>query len=340
MKYWLHRISHEAEYSRPQLENGKLTIGFSCLRTQDFLDKAKSARSVGDLDSDVMKAYDRLLRSRHSLWRFLKEIQVNDLVIVPQVPQPGEYSVYVIRGGPKLLEGVRGDLGFYRDVEVHEIENKKAQGISKKAQGISRYDYADRALTARMKIRITNVEISDLSESIKSALDAYRDSKPITLHLRTTDLAERLLCLIYERLNPEKFESLLEWYFRRIGASDVFIQSKNEPGKDGDADIRTSFDRVRLTIYVQAKFHDPKTATDDWPVQQVKRYVEWKRERKKEPDEHSDEDVHTSGLWVVSTCKCFTEACTKEAREHDVVLINGIQFAHMLLEAGLESLDV
>ena len=30
----------------------------------------------------------------------------------------------------------------------------------------------------------------------------------------------------------------------------------------------------------------------------------------------------------------------KEAREHDVVLINGIQFAHMLLEAGLESLDI
>ena len=337
MKYWLHRISHEAEYSRPQLlESGKLTIGFSDLRTQDFLDKAKSAQSVGDLDSDVMKAYDRLLRSRHSLWRFLREMQVCDLVIVPQVPQPGEYSVYVIRGGPKLLEGV-GDLGFYRDVEVHKIGNKKAQGIS-------RYDYADRALTARMKIRITNVDISNLSKSIVSALNAYGDGKPITLHLRTTDLAERLLCLIYERLNPEKFESLLEWYFRRIGASDVFIQSKNEPGKDGDADIRASFDRVRLTIYVQAKFHDPKTATDDWPVQQVRKYVEWKKGggagEPDEPDEHSDEDVHTSGLWVVSTCKCFTEDCTKEARKHDVVLINGIQFAHMLLEAGLESLDI
>ena len=334
MKYWLHRISYEAEYSRPQLENGKLTIGFSRLSSQDFLAKAKSARSVGDLDSDVMKAYDQLLRSRHSLWRFLKEMQVGDLVIVPQVPQPGEYSVYVIRGGPKLLEGVDADLGFYRDVEVHKIGNKKTQGIN-------RYKYADRALTARMKYYMANTDISDLRDNIEIALNAYKGGNPITLRSRTDDLAERLLVLIYCQLSPEKFESLLVWYFRRIGASDVRIPPKNERGRDGDADICASFDKVRLTIYVQAKFHDPKTATDDWPVQQVRKYEEWKkRGGAGEPDEHSDEDVHTSGLWVVSTCKCFTEACTKEAREHDVVLINGIQLAHMLLEAGLESLDV
>ena len=333
MTYWLHRISHEAKHSGPLLERGKLTIGFSDLSTQDFLDKATTARSVDDHDlkMDVKKAYGQLLRSRHSLWRFLRGMQVDDLVIVPQVPEQGQYSVYVIRGEPKLLEDVGGnvDLGFYRDVEVHEIGNKKAQGIS-------RAKYADRALTARMKIRITNVGISDLSENIERALNAYRDGKPIALRSRTPELAEQLLYLIYNELNPGKFESLLKWYFRRIGASDVCTPQKNSD--DGDADIRASFDRARLTICVQAKFHDPKTSTDDWAVQQVRDYVQ--QDRKKEPDQHSVEDVHTTGLWVVSTGKCFTDACMKEAREHDVVLINGIQFAHMLLEAGLESLDI
>ena len=325
MKYWLHRISHEAKHSGPLLERGKLTIGFSALSTQDFLDKAESARSVDDdnLKMDVRKAYGQLLRSRHSLWRFLREMQVGDLVIVPQVPQQGQYSVYAIKGEPKLLEGF-GDLGFYRDVEVHEIGNKKAQGIS-------RAEYADRALTARMKIRITNVGISDLCKNIDRALKAYGECKPITLRSRTHELAEQLLCLIDAELTPPKFESLLKWYFRRIGASDVHVPRKNEPGKDGDADIVASFDRVRLTIYVQAKFHRPNTDTDEWAVQQVRDYVA----RKNDLD-----DVHASGLWVVSTCKCFTEACMKEAREHGVVLINGIQFAHMLLEAGLESLDI
>ena len=261
MTYWLHRISHEAKHSGPLLERGKLTIGFSDLSTQDFLDKATTARSVDDHDlkMDVKKAY-----------------------------------------------------------------------------GISRAKYADRALTARMKIRITNVGISDLSENVERALNAYRDGKPIALRSRTPELAEQLLYLIYNELNPGKFESLLKWYFRRIGASDVCTPQKNSD--DGDADIRASFDRARLTICVQAKFHDPKTSTDDWAVQQVRDYVQ--QDRKKEPDQHSVEDVHTTGLWVVSTGKCFTDACMKEAREHDVVLINGIQFAHMLLEAGLESLDI
>ena len=327
MTYWLHRISHEAKHSGPLLERGKLTIGFSALSTQDFLDKANTAQSVDGLEGDVKKAYGQLLRSRHSLWRFLRGMQVDDLVIVPQ---QGQYSVYVIRGEPKLLEDVGGDvdLGFYRDVEVHEIGNKKAQGIS-------RAEYADRALTARMKIRITNVGISDLSENIDRALKAYGCEKPIALRSRTPELAKQLLCLIYNELDPRKFESLLKWYFRRIGASDVCTPQKNG---DGDADIRASFDRVRLTICVQAKFHDPKTPTGKWAVQQVRDYVQ--QDRKKEPDQHSVEDVHTTGLWVVSTGKCFTDACMKEAREHDVVLINGIQFAHMLLEAGLESLDI
>ena len=324
MKYWLHRISHEGECSRRLLESGKLTIGFSDLSTQDFLDKANSARSVDDLNSDVKGVYKQLLRSRHSLWRFLKEMHVGDLVIVPH---PGTYSVYAIKGEPRLLENVGFDLGFYRDVEIYKTGDKEAKNIS-------RYDYADRALTARMKVRNTNVEISDLSTNINSALDAYGHGKPITLRSRTAALAEELLGLIYCQLTPRKFESLLQWYFQRIGAS-VDIPAKTH-GKGGDADITASFDSLRLTIHVQAKHHDPDKTTGNWPVQQVRDYARDYVEGKER--EATDDDVHA--LWVVSTSKKFTETCMNEAREHGVVLINGIQFAHMLLDAGLESLDI
>ena len=327
MKYWLHRISHEGECSRRLLlESGKLTIGFSDLSTQDFLDKVSSARSVDDLDSDVRNAYNYLLRSRHSLWRFLKEMQVGDLVIVPH---PGTYSAYAIKSGPKLLEGVGVDLGFYRDVEVYKIGNIEAKDIS-------RHDYADRALTARMKVRNTNVDVSDLSRNIESALNAYGKGKPMTLRstCEYNRLGKELLGLIYSQLSPRKFESLLQWYFQRIGAS-VDIPAKTH-GKGGDADITASFDSLRLTIHVQAKHHDPDTATDSWPVQQVRDYARDYVEGKDR--EATDDDVHA--LWVVSTSKKFTDTCANEAREHGVVLINGIQFAHMLLDAGLESLDI
>ena len=321
MKYWLHRISHEAEVSLRQLEQGKLTIGFSDLSNPDFLDKAKSARGVGDLDLEVKKAYGELLRSRHSLWRFLRDMRVGDLVLVPG---PGQYSVYVIEGEPKLLEDMDVDLGFYREVKFHEIGNEKAENIS-------RYDYADRALTARMKIRSTNADISDLGKNIKKCLDAYRDERPLTLHSRTTTaLANELLALIYSELKPVKFEALLEWYFKRIGASSVYIPPKKQRDKEGDADIIASFDRVRLTIYVQAKFHSRTSDTGDWAVQQVSEYATW----------DGGKDEHAVGLWVVSTCKCFTPDCVSAAKEHGVVLVNGIQFARMLLDVGLENLDV
>ena len=168
MKYWLHRISHEEKTSRPLLEKGILTIGFSELSSTDFLSKAKAAQRAEELNSAVKKAYGHLLSFRN-LWLFLKEMQVGDWVLVPG---KGHFSVYMIKGEPKLatdidpkliqklqrmdsakmrIEGDRLrtgdeviDLGFYREVEVYEIGNKKARNISKS-------NYADRKLTAVMR---------------------------------------------------------------------------------------------------------------------------------------------------------------------------------------------
>ena len=194
MEYWLHRISHEVGISWPLLEKGILTIGFSDLSDSDFLSKVKAAQRVEDLDSAVKKAYGRRLPSIRSLWRFLKEMQIGDQVLVPG---PRTFSVYVIKGKPKLIADIdsnlvaslqtlnnakvrieRGrlvtdngviDLGFYREVEVCRIGDKEAKNID-------RSSYADAPLTARMKLRNTNANISDLKRNLEKTLEAYKNN--------------------------------------------------------------------------------------------------------------------------------------------------------------------
>ena len=350
MKYWLHRISHHAEASWPLLDKGVLTIGFSDLSNDAFLKKAMSAREVSDWDTDVKSAYGGLLRSRHSLWRFLKGMSDVDLVLVPGLVGSRTYSVYRIDGGPRLVsdiqlngvetwqgakvtkakyglleaDGALLDLGFYRQVSVHSI-------CGRDAKDISRSDYADSALTARMKLRGTNADISDLKRNLDNALRAYGKEEPLRIYSHAiNEIAPKLLSSIQEQLGrPEKLEELVKWYFERLGAN-ARIPPKKERSKEGDADVIAVLDSLRLTIYVQAKFHGGRTDTE--AVRQVIEYARWKKEK--------NSSEHAVALWVISTAKNFTRECRKQAEEAEVVLVSGPEFARMLLNAGLERLDL
>ena len=82
------------------------------------------------------------------------------------------------------------------------------------AKDINRYEYADNALTRRLRFRGTNADISDLENSIRRSLAHYRNQKPLNLHSRIVEeMTERILDLICEELTPDKFESLIKWYF-------------------------------------------------------------------------------------------------------------------------------
>lgn len=200
MAYWLHRISYEGETSWPFLERGYLTIGFSDLSNPEFFNRALTANGVKDLDDqdDHFKSFGP---RRYSLWRFLRGMSADDFVLVPRsMPFDGTYSVYVIEGGPELIGNVTAaglrtqngdnvelrdnllhagdrqiDLGFFRQVRLHRIGGVNGP----EAKDISRYDYADRFLTARMRILQTNATMSGLENSIIKSLDAYRRMEPL-----------------------------------------------------------------------------------------------------------------------------------------------------------------
>ena len=125
----------------------------------------------------------------------------------------------------------------------------------------------------------------------------------------------------------DKFEELVGWYLESLGAK-IDTPLKNEsPTESGDADKVGYFDSIKTEIIVQVKKHEG--TTDDWAVQQIKAFKA----------NHNYGDYHTQ-MWVISSCQDFSARAKIEAETEDVRLINGIEFAKMILAAGLEGLNL
>ena len=343
MRYWLHRISHHAEISYPLIDKNILSIGFSDFANQGFIDKVLEKdtwqKRWNVLNDEVKLQWGRTPRTRHNLWRFIEGFKKGDWIIVPS---SGVFSIYELESE---MPSPISDLAIEELKDWHgnsiNINNGLLSRDSKTidigffwkvkpiALKISRRKYADSALTARMKYRMTNANISDLTESIKVALDSYNEKKPINIHSTIIDnTCDVVLSSIKKELNPDKFEKLISLYFQEIGATNVFIPAKNEHGKEGDADIVSVFEKQKLIIYIQAKYQSGKT--NDWGVHQILDY---------KINKESIDDGYNKIAWVVTTANQFSEEAERVANENGIQLINGLEFSKMLLDAGILMLD-
>lgn len=350
---WLHRISHHPEVTHPLLDQNILTIGFADFISSKhpaFVDEVIS-RGLARVDEACDEEWGIRPKTRHNLKRFLQEMKTGDLVLVPKW---GTFSLYRLKGDkahpiselpvaaptdwhhqPLKINGDDLLVRLSEDSSEEVIDLGFFWKVEPLALGISREQYADAALTARMKYRMTTVKISDLNDSIEKARKAHEAGKPINLHAQITAAAVAVIRdEVRGSLNPDKLERLVQWYLKRVGASDVYIPSKNEADKEGDADVIATFEPLRLIIYVQAKFHQGETST--WALDQINAY----RNKKDRRENTADTDTEYSHIrWVVSTGDRFSEDCRRQAAETNVRLIDGERFAAMLLEAGIAGLD-
>lgn len=344
MNYWLHRISHHAEVSYPLLKQNKLSIGFSDFATQEFIDDL--LQNEGDKRWQILEEMFEYMwgsrpRTRHNLWRFLVKFKKGDKVVVPSW---GEFSVYeIISEKPKPISDLNSpDL---RDWNKNKLELRNGLlyrsdhlidlgffwDVAPVAKKMSRKDFADAPLTSRMKIRTTNSNISHLKESVERALISFANNRPINLYSEIVEkVAPQVLKSLKTNLNPDKFENLVKFYFQRNGATEVYIPAKNESGKEGDADVIAIFEPIKTIIYAQVKFHNIKSETNKWAVEQIKDY----RNNKELLD-----DDYTKIAWVITSANGFTENSIKMAQEERIQLIDGNRFAEMLIEAGILDLN-
>jgi predicted Mrr-cat superfamily restriction endonuclease len=341
MKIWLHRISHHAEVAYPLLDNGYLSIGYCDFSEADFITDSCGENGWQLFEKYFDDNWGQRPKTRYNLWRFVAEMSKGDLIVVPSW---GTFSVYELT--EDRAEPVSEiELCDIKDWHGNYIE-KKENGLLYKKTGehidlgfvrkvklikkdIPRYEYADAALTSRMKIRSTNADISDLKGSIEKALEGFTKGQPLSIYSQIIAKTQQsILDTIRGELTPGKFEILVEWYFKRIGASDVYIPSKNESGKEGDADVVAVFEPLKTIIYSQVKFHTGETSS--WAIEQITSYKDQK---------DSMDDGYSKICWVISTADSFSKESYDFAKEAKVQLVDGKQFTKMLIEAGVVNLD-
>jgi predicted Mrr-cat superfamily restriction endonuclease len=343
MSYWLHRVSHCSEVSHPLLDKGFLSIGWSDFSDIEFVQKVQ----IGDTEYFDLRIQSEwgegaLKRSRWSLWKYISEMRKGDLVVVPGYK---EFSIYRLIGDRPLTSSeLAVELDLFKVKEqgylIREVAGKTEAvdlGFFWKVEpvhvGISREQYADQALTSRLKIRSTTACLDDLKVSIDRAIECFIEKKPINIHSSILDSTQaQVLAIIRNDLNPDKFEHLVKWYFERVGATSVYISSKNESGKEGDADVVATFEGIKTIIYVQAKHH--RQITSSWALVQVSDYVSYKETR-----EECIDDGYARIAWVVSSADHYSQDSYEIARQNRILLIDGMEFSRMLLEAGIATLD-
>ena len=316
-----------------------LSIGWCDFSEDEFAAQVKKEGMVA-IERGMVEAGYGMPKNRWNLFRLIYEMKKGDIVVVPLW---NTFSVFEITSDvvitnesidKTLLVDWNGlsvtykedgyiynaennvvDLGFYREVKPIALE-------------IPRYEFADALLSMRMKIRQTNANINDLSNSVERAIQSFHSKNPINIKSEIIEeTAPLLLAKIREYATDLKLERIVGDYLQSIGAR-VETPSKNESTtEEGDADKVAYFDNIKVAIMVQVKMH--QGITHDWAVQQIKAF--------KNNHEYGDYDTH---MWVISTCDDFSDEAKKLSQENSVRLISGIEFCKMLLDAGLEGLNL
>lgn len=353
MNYYLHRISHESEMSYALFKNGinsekYLSLGWSAFLDTEILDCARENDNYKSFENCYSRVRKDKSRSRWNIWYFA-QFKKDDIVIVPLYD--GKFAVCKVLESAKSIKSLKdyklktywqdkniiwNEDGFYCE-EAH-IDLGFVTKVKVLYDDVSRNDYANSDLTSRLKTRQTNGSIDDIKDSVEQTIEAIKSKKPINFY---DNAIESLIKPLHHRLNkdlnPDKFEILVKRYMEKLGANAV-IPPKNESGKEdyADADVIAYFDNINVAILIQAKHH--KNETDDWAVQQISKY----KEQLENPDYKLDDGLagYTYIPWVISTCDDFTKEAKIQADENKIKLINGDDFAKMILEQGLQNIDL
>lgn len=340
--YWLHRISggsYAYELSHQLLEKEcLLSIGWSAFSEEQF---------VQNVLKDKMKAINQkykdegwgLSRNRWNLYRFMIGMQRGDYVIVPTWK---EFSVFEIVdecciSNESLDNFMLGKYGYKIEEDGYiydQSSNIVDIGFYWKVKPIQthipREGYAKQGLSSRMKIRQTNADVTDLKDEINEALTAFVEKHPICLKEELIKSSvDNILYQIRKNLDADKFEALVEWYLKSLGATDVSTPAKNSSStEEGDADKVAVFEKLKLIIMVQVKKHIDITSS--WAVQQITLY--------KANNEFDDE--YSTLMWVISSSNEYSIEARQLAKKNNVRLITGPEFAQLIMEAGVENMPL
>lgn len=248
------------------------------------------------------------------MWRFIREMNVGDLVVVPH---GSEFYVAEIKGAATYdLSKAKEDSAYRRDVLW--MNNK---------QPMPR-ELARSALISRMKIQGTCAYATDLLDEIKECLDLVsQGKKPVfqtDLQLRL--IRETLAELRNGRMESFGFEYLIKTVLTGLGAVEARVVPRQQ---DKGADILATFlvaGVIRQVVAVQAKHWQPNPPVGKEVVVQLIKGIE----------------AESADLGMVITSGSISDEAVLAAEEYlaekgiKIELVDGEQFAKLIVEHGIK----
>jgi predicted Mrr-cat superfamily restriction endonuclease len=311
------KISYEIDAFPEALQNNQLIIGWAY--AEGLLEPTIGWEQFREIIRTAYYSEEPNLRRAGAagghMWRFIQEMKVGDLVVVPR------WSDFYIAEvtGPAFYDASKkdGDTAYRRPVIWLNNKNPIPRSLAKSA------------LISRMKTYGTCAYATDLLDEILECLHVAKSGATPSFE---SDLQSRLVRETLDELRSGRmesygFERLIETMLRGLGGKDTRIVPRN---KDKGVDIVATFRVAGVftqVVAVQAKHWQPDPPVGKDVVEELIRGVE----------------AEEASLGMVITSGAIGEDAVERAKRYTdekgipIELVDGEQFAKLIVEHGIRS---
>ena len=234
------------------LESNQIIIGWA--NADGLLDKQLDWAGFREIVRATYYRDDKTLHRAGAaaghMWRFIREMEAGDLVVVPY-------------GSEFYVAQVAGEAIYLQDKQSEDTAYRRPVKWLNAKQPIPR-SYAKSALISRMKIQGTSASATDLLDEIRDCLDIATSGATPSFHsdLQTSLITQALNELQKGRIDSFGFENLIKNLLQSLGAKEARVVPRSQ---DKGADVVATFlvaETFPLVVAVQAKHWQPEPPVD------------------------------------------------------------------------------
>lgn len=345
MNCYVFRINYDEHYKtiRNDILKGKLRQGWGTEGmdiTKPYEDYLKAWRNVWGEESDEV-----YIRRKYNNIAMMSDMQVGDIIIIPKlnVQYENDWSSFTIAEckGSYSFSPINNDFGHIIPIKViasckysHNASSNVITAKFKAYQKAINHVYSSDFINAVSELLKEAEEKTDNlntieTSSIRMLYEPLSDAKSIYL--------ERIVSEI-NKWQPRELEKIIEELFVKNGYTKLANQRYDRAGGDNDlvfdcfvpdsfmSDLYLLAGKDMPEIRIQAKNKKGKDTND---IEGVNQLIKMKK--------HDTFDNSINIL--INTTKEFDKETKELASKENIILINGQDFAKLLLKHGIDVLE-